>query len=153
MKTRFLIFCSLLTIGFSACQSLVESPVTQDPNQVRTVDLNGDGVLDEIRFELLGAPESFDGTYALFVNDAMIEGSGYNLDPGFQVLDMDDMDPYLELAVSDFGPSDDYETDFYYYDGKELHSMGSTSGLIPDMHFDGEGWFTAPTRGQILEKA
>ncbi len=154
MKMRLILGC-LLMVGFSACQSPVESPLVQDlgsdPLNYASLDLNGDGKLDEIRFEMMGAPESFDGTYALFVNDAMIEGSGWNLDPGFRVVDMDDMDAYLELAVSDFGPSDDHETDFYYYDGRELHSMGTTSGLVSQMHFDAEGFFTTLTRGQVLD--
>lgn len=59
-----------------------------------------------------------------------------------QIIDLDNRDDYMELAIFDDGPSGDPEFKFFRYNGKELTSLGSIErgGLM-----DGQGklisWF------------
>jgi len=63
--------------------------------------------------------------------------------------------------VSDLGPSNDYTTMFYTYDGEKIKDMGITEGLYKQgvyaedfgkalMDFPGDGTFTTSKRGAVL---
>ena len=101
-------------------------------------DLNGDGEEEQISALLKqGAEESY-----IEVNG--IKVSIYTMSPTgeVQIIDLDNRDEYVELAIFDDGPSGDPEFKFFRYDGKELISLGSIErgGLM-----DGQGklisWF------------
>lgn len=101
-------------------------------------DLNGDGEKEQINaFLKQRAEESY-----IEVNG--IKVSIYPMSPTgeVQIIDLDNRDEYVELAVFDGGPSDDPEFQFFRYDGKELINLGSINrgGLM-----DGKGklisWF------------
>jgi hypothetical protein len=111
------------------------------------MDLNGDGILETVRIEV----NKEKNRYTLFVNDVKVSGEGEELTGGFVLVDMDKNDSFKEIAVSEYGPSDDPETSFYYYDGGQVKPIGSIYGLAREMEFDGKGGFTAPARGQILQ--
>lgn len=101
-------------------------------------DLNGDGEEEQINVLLKRrAEESY-----IEVNG--IKVSIYPMSPTgeVQIINLDNRDEYVELAIFDDGPSDDPEFKFFRYDGKELKSLGSIDrgGLM-----DGQGklisWF------------
>lgn len=103
-----------------------------------TYDLNGDGEEEQISALLnQRAEESY-----IEVNG--IKVSIYPMSPTgeVQIIDLDNRDEYVELAIFDDGPSGDPEFKFFRYDGKELISLGSIErgGLM-----DGQGklisWF------------
>lgn len=124
--------------------------VVKDENFINTMttDLNSDGIMDQISFQTPKTLHSF----TLQVNDALLEENGQNLKTYIEIVDIDPYDSLKEIAVSDYGPSSDYRTFFYFYDGKNLISMGETSGVPGiDMTFPGDGTFTTQTRGQILQ--
>ena len=120
-----------------------------------STDLNGDGVKDEVRFECRKHPidEIFAG-YTLCVNDTSIDGYGENLYGFYEVVDIDVNDGIKEIAISEAGPSHDYATTFYYYDGRRIIHMGKISGGYEedDRHvkIDGSGIVQGISRGRVL---
>lgn len=69
----------------------------------------------------------------------------------FGIVDIRFSDDRKEIAVSDLGPSTDYTTSFYTFDGKTLKFMGTTQGLYERMRFDREGSFTTIARATMLD--
>lgn len=109
-------------------------------------DLNGDGKKDVIKYERIG-----DG-FILSVNDKSISSNYYNLADSFAIVDIDKKDKYKEIIISDYGPSNDDESAFYYYNGKDIIYMGTTGALFEGgLGIDGSGKFSAVSRGQILQ--
>lgn len=111
-------------------------------------DLNGDGTPDRITAAAGPEEEGMD-TINIKVNDTALKEYGWNMD--FQVVDLDGKDGFLEIAISDDGPSDDYSTRFYSYDGKSLIRMGWIGGTMDNaLRMDGKGGIKTKTRGRIL---
>lgn len=112
------------------------------------VDLNGDGVVDTIRFTCREEA----GDFTLYVNDAFVIGEGENLDGYCRVVDIDAEDNVKEISVGEAGPSDDYATAFYYYDGKRVIPMGKIQGseFGNVLKIDGSGELATKTRGKTL---
>lgn len=110
------------------------------------VDLNSDGKADEI--SLICQPGA--SSYRLGVNGIWIEGQGDNLDGALYVSDIDARDKYLELVITESGPSSDEASYFYFYDGRRLQFMGRVQGGPYALKIDGSGIFSSKTRGHIL---
>jgi hypothetical protein len=109
-------------------------------------DLNGDGKKDVIQYR-----RTSDG-FILSVNNKSVSSSYYNLADSFAIVDMDKKDKYKEIIISDYGPSDDSESAFYFYNGKDIIYMGTTGALFEGgLKIDGSGEFWAESRGQILQ--
>ena len=112
------------------------------------IDLNGDGIKDEINFS------SDESEFVLEINDSKIEDFGAYLEGNYYIVDIDKEDDYKEILISDWGPSDDYVTFYYYYDGNEIVSMGITEGMYSDswsnIVIKGNGTIGTSTRGGIL---
>lgn len=114
-----------------------------------SVDVNGDGQKENIIYKNLG-----EAGYSLTVNDIEVENTKYtNLADFIAVVDVDKSDKYKELLISDYGPSSDDFSTFYYFDGSKLIDMGETAGVIEynEIRIDSSGSFSANTRGQILQ--
>ncbi|MDP4094393.1 MAG: YARHG domain-containing protein [Bacillota bacterium] len=116
-------------------------------NSSTSVDLNGDGIVDNVTLDCKTGADS----YKLKVNDSVVTGTGENLNGVLFICDIDSKDNYKELAITESGPSDDYAAYFYFYDGKSLKLMGKTSGDENTVKMTGDGVFTTKTRGQILQ--
>ncbi len=89
-------------------------------------DLNQDGKDDVISSLLqgsFGAAEEI--TPYLQVNDAKIEFYTDNvIDGEIRVIDLDQRDSFIELAVFDEGPSADPHYKIFRYDGEQLYKLG-----------------------------
>lgn len=95
-------------------------------------DLSGDGTPNQIRYQVT---EQENGQYQC---EVIIDGETfvlndleYMINPDenvFYVTDILEDDNQLEIAVLDYGPSDDPVTTFYYYDGS-LQYFGQVSGI------------------------
>jgi hypothetical protein len=109
------------------------------------VDLDRDGRLDSVRVEF-GADK---WRYTIFVNDQRVEDHGEVLLGTFGIVDIDTTDAFLEIAIPQEGPSDDYEVHFHYYDGHGIRKVGSVPGTTR-MRFNGLGRIYTECRGQIL---
>ena len=99
--------------------------------QTATADLDGDGKVDKITLKLFFKYGEA-GSYALQVNNAMIKGDLTPPIEGFKIIDIDKSDKFKEIAINTPGPSDDYESIVFWYDGKALKQVA---------HFDGVASF------------
>lgn len=122
-------------------------------------DLNGDGTDDEVTFDV---KESSDYVYepTLTINGADYSGIfdenqcyfGYPYGK-YVILDIDESDAYMEIAVQDYGMSEDPITSFLRYDGNDVIFMGSIYDRISDLYIvnDGKGMLSARERMSIFE--
>ncbi len=123
------------------------------------IDLNGDGTEDEITFN---AEESSDYVYVpnLTINGADYSGvfednQCYFAYPyeEYIIMDIDETDDYLEIAVQDYGMSDDPMTTFLRYDGNDVIYMGYVCDRVSDLYIvnDGNGKLHVRERMHIFE--
>lgn len=90
------------------------------------INQNAGGV-ETITLQML---DTYQGQYILKIDDAEIYGAGDTIEKTFNIVDIDASDPYREIAVSEYGPSNDDYTTFYWYDGKQIYYMGAMQGFI-----------------------
>ena len=128
-------------------------------------DLDQDGTAEEV---LVDVVKNEDGTtgVVLTINGEDcsdgLRGDAYvqldDPDPFFYAItDLYDGDPSLEIAIQDWGPSDDFFTNFYrYYDGS-AYSIGGVPGMIRStfgdgsITFDGNGNIFTDLRLNVLQ--
>lgn len=124
-----------------------------------SIDLNGDGTEDEVTFNV---EESSDYVYVptLTINGAdyskvLEDNQCYFAGPyeKYVIMDIDESDDYLEIAVQDYGMSDDPMTAFLRYDGNNVIYMGYVSDRVSDMYVvnDGKGKLHARERMHVFE--
>jgi len=124
-------------------------------------DLNSDGAKEVLRY---GCDDDYSFTLALNQNTRRYEGEMFFPD-WFFLVDLDSQDDYLDIAIQEQGPSDDYQVLFFYYDGHQLIKRGAVPGMICDLFSDtietdpfgsgtvlpdGRGNLTAFARGEVL---
>ena len=123
------------------------------------IDLNGDGTADEITFD---AEETSDYMYVakLTINGAdysnvLEDNNFYFAYPyeKFVVMDIDESDEYLEIAIQDYGMSDDPATAFLRYDGSQVLYLGEVYDRVSDLYItsNGDGILHARERMHIFE--
>jgi hypothetical protein len=116
----------------------------------QTIDINGDNKNEKI--DLFLSKSEGEGTKAtLAVNDVGLNIPGGNPQSTFTVADIDTRDNVKEIAITDEGPSLDYVTRFYMYDGKSLHEVGEVPGALDQMVFSSEGMVSALARGEMFD--
>lgn len=98
------------------------------------MDLNNDGIKEEIVMELQVQEEDYRSTCQVKVNGEVQVELERNWDDYIWVVDIDETDGFKELVLYDQGPSFDPEDYYYYYNGKELVSMGIVVGHINDAY-------------------
>ena len=118
-------------------------------------DLNGDGVIEEIRFEPIEAAGQMGyHEFAIVVNGARSVYGGEYLTGEFHVVDIDSTDGLVELAASEYGPSDDPAVYFFRYPKHELIALGRLPGHLDSswagIAIDGSGMIVAHCRGRLL---
>lgn len=112
----------------------------------KNLDINGDGIEDKIRFTTDGS------SYTLTVNQSRADGHGEKVQAEYKLVDINLTDTYYEIVIEEHGPSDDYMSTFYYYDGSRLINMGKAQGLCGNTDaVKGDGIVRSQTRGSILE--
>lgn len=79
-------------------------------------------------------------------------------DSAYAITDLDLDDNYLEIAVQEWGPSDDYATTFFRYDGSRLLCIGKAEGLVfspstgwSDIECFGDGTLSSYFRLSVLQ--
>lgn len=109
-----------------------------------SVDLNGDGTKEKIIYKPSNSQFIVSSKPVSFTFDAPVES--------FAIVDINTKDKLKEIVISDYGPSDDYRSSYYYFDGSKIVKMGETEGLFNSgVKFNGTGKITAETRGSILQ--
>ena len=135
------------------------SVASVDPSEVvhMTCDLDGDGVTEVIEFFM----EAKHSSSASFIDDFTIVVNGDSTSHFSEVptgeiicVDIDSLDNFMELAVSESGPSDDPAVFFFRYIGGELVELGKLPGRLnatrAGMVVDGSGEVQAHCRGHLL---
>ena len=123
------------------------------------IDLNGDGTADEVTFDV---EESSDYIYVptLVINGAnysnVFEDNQFYFAYPYEqyvIMDIDDADDSLEIAVQDYGMSEDPATAFLKYDGSNVLYMGEIYDRVSDLYIlnDGKGKLRARERMAIFE--
>lgn len=119
-------------------------------------DLNGDGTPEEIIFKVEYSEEDYTAIVTFQINRADITHDAVLAFPNeeFYLVDLDQNDPYIEVALQDYGPSDDPMTYFFRYleDGTTVLLGGisdlwssSTTQLVED------GLLKGSTRLSVLQ--
>ena len=111
-------------------------------------DFDEDGVPETLEYEILRSEDGYDEGYRLKIGDSEVTADGWCMNEELYVLKLDDYTTPL-LMVSDYGPSDDYETHFYLYENSSLLSAGTIASLPEGMRVR-DGVITASVRGEIL---
>ena len=116
------------------------------------VDLTGDGKKDKITLNTTRIDE-WSQQLTLHINDKKLEltpENGFLIfypADGFVIVDIDKSDSYLEIAISDYGPSGSATTCFFRFVDDEIIFMGLTEGS-----YDGTGihYINIPGNGEII---
>lgn len=124
-----------------------------------SIDLDGDDVADEVTFDV-----EYSSDYIcipkLIINGAdyssvFDENQCYFASPyeKYVIIDIDESDSYMEIAVQDYGMSDDPMTAFLKYDGSGVIYMGYISDRVSDLYIvnDGNGKIHARERMYVFE--
>ncbi len=123
------------------------------------IDVNGDGTADEIMFD---AEETSDYMYVskLIINGAdyskVLEDNNFYFAYPFEkyvIMDIDESDDYVEIAIQDYGMSDDPVTAFLRYDGNQVLYLGEVYDRVSDLYIvnDGAGKLHTRERMHIFE--
>lgn len=138
--------------------------LTFAPGDTAEQDIDGDGQAEEICVWLEDS-EEFDSTVCLSVNgedltEALRAEEGIFFCPDDQcwlITDLDTGDGMLEIAIQDWGPSDDLTTSFYHYTEGTLRYLGCVEGFIvldgapADASLDGQGTVNSYLRLSVLQ--
>lgn len=131
----------------------------------RHSDLDGDGEKETIVLTT-GKSTGFgydDYTeYSIEVGDRLYALRAFteSIEPRFNVVNITRSDGFKEIAVSEYGPSSDFFTTFYHFDGDLLTNIGVVSGFYGEasemcevfgtVKIDGSGTITGLSRGNLL---
>lgn len=139
-------------------------PVKYQVPSSASEDLNGDGIKENISFQVTEKP---DGEYLCEIT---VDDVVYDLSQDFDVVLVSpvedcfyitDLLPYdneLEIAVLDMGPSNDLTTQFFYYDGGLNYSGGIDGFPFADQNqgidgFTNQGGVYGTVRTDLIETA
>lgn len=107
-----------------------------------SADLNGDESMDAIYFDAVSDDTTGKMKSALTINgkdfSSVLQAKGRWLSYGassncgqqYYLIDLDASDKYKELAIQDEGESNNPQTYFYRYNGKQLNYLGSIYDLL-----------------------
>jgi hypothetical protein len=112
-----------------------------------SLDMNGDGKTEDVSLEI--NEENY--TFTLKIDDKTVDGSGEAMIKAVYVLDLDTSDSFKEIAVTDAGPSDDYSTYVYSYDGSDIKLMGRVEGSGDGITVIGDGSLITYRRSGVLQ--
>ncbi|MHB9027944.1 MAG: hypothetical protein ACYC9O_04190 [Candidatus Latescibacterota bacterium] len=136
-----------MRIGFfSLLVITVLSAILPCAGATNDVDLDGNGKPDRIIFE--GKPDG--NTFTIIVNGVRHEGKGNYISGRYEIVDIDSTDGLREIAVPEWGPSDDYATTFLLYRQGKIREIGKIPGAGNMMRVDGSGMIHTMVRGQVL---
>lgn len=115
-------------------------------------DIDGDGLGEDITLNIYN-----DGTGYLTIDSSVVAINTFTPTGYFTVLDTYPYRNELLVGVSDYGPSDDYQTVFYAYDGNRIQEVGYIDDVIGQNLYgyagatcNGDGTITAKRRWDVL---
>lgn len=125
------------------------------PDQPQSVDLNGDGIPENILWspKVAENEDSGDDYAVLKINDQGFEATSYEFDTNFGIIDIDVSDSYKEIIVTNYLAGDDTDrSTIYGFDGNKYAPLGEVLGTLDHgITVSGSGKFTADIYGNLLE--
>ena len=120
-------------------------------------DLNGDGLEEDIEFIAESKHSSLPAwldDFTIVINGDSTSRFASGLTGECLCVDIDPLDSFKELVVSEYGPSDDPAEYFFRYVDGELAELGKLPGRLnsdpASMLIDGSGEVQTRCRGQLL---
>ena len=129
-------------------------------------DLDGDGTEELVCVSLEKTPDGQDRVRLTlndvdFTDSIYVEGETWfdSPDTGYwAITDVYSVDNLLEIAIQDYGPSDDYYTNFFRYEQGAVYFFGGVEGLIwndwtqsSDLSFEEDGFVRSYMRLRVLQ--
>lgn len=121
-------------------------PLRSATMQPQQVDLDGDRKMDLVSF---ACDTSRYGDFEVTVNGSQFVGRGEFLVGTYSIVDIDTTDLVREIAVFEYGASDDDMSTFLEYDQGQLRSVGRIPGTST-IQIDGSGIVHTMARGDVL---
>ena len=134
------------------------------PGETAERDLDGDGQAEEVRVWLEDGGNYGEDLHLTVNGEDLTEAirearGGFDCPDGERWLltDLDTGDGLLEIAIQDWGPSDDLTTSFYHYTPGEISLVGGVEGFVcfgdeaGDVSFDGQGSVESYMRFDVLQ--
>jgi len=108
----------------------------------KNFDLDSDGQADQIMMIArdFTSPDALADTYEeyeLLVNEINYRGYSSDFEPRFNIVDLDKNDRFREIAVSEYGESEDPATTFIKYNGASLDVIGTIPGFYGKRYENG----------------
>ena len=119
-------------------------------------DLNGDGTAEQVFVDVNYSEEDYTATVTLSINGKEVPLDTFFdfPDQEYYLIDLDKNDPYIEIALQDYGPSDDPTTTFIRYkeDGTTI-LLGEITDLwsSPNSILSKDGLIQGSSRLSILQ--
>lgn len=117
-----------------------EKHILQEPlafGMEYSFDLDGDGTPETLCLRYKSMENYHDYAVEVLINGKCVMGADewvVTLETrGYYVTDIDENNPGLEIAISDYGESDDPATHFFYYDGK-LNYIGYVDNMLEEKY-------------------
>lgn len=148
MCRMVILACLCAVIGGAPLQARAESGDCTFELRMACFDLNGDGMADTVTV-VFPTGRGRSGPFSVTVGGSTYEGHGDGLHGTMDVVDIDIADAYKEIAIPEAGPSGDYRTYLFWFDGQVPRYMGSVPGVKPGI--DGSGVIHSYRRGQVLQ--
>jgi hypothetical protein len=149
MCRMVILACLFLVIGGTLPQARAESGDCTFELREACFDLNGDGTIDTVTAVFPVGDYGRSGPFSVTVGGSTYEEHGEGLHGTMDIVDIDITDAYKEIAIPEDGPSDDYSTYLFWFDGQVLRYMGSVPGVRPSI--DGSGKIHSYSRGHVLQ--
>ena len=136
------------------------------PGETAEQDIDGDGKTEEVRVWIENREDDWYDVYVSVDGSELMaelieEGDGYGFiypdDQCWLLTDLDTGDGMLEIAIQDWGPSDDLTTSFYRYESGKLKAVGMVEGFVcvngepSDVTFNGQGTVSSYLRFSVLQ--
>lgn len=121
-----------------------------------TIDLDGDGKKEQItskgtEVQDYGMTNKVYNQLELKIGNQTVSLKRAEWDSYIYIVDIDEDDNYKEIVVYDYGPSNDPEDYYYYYNGNKIEFMGSVQGHINENNDIENGILHAKIRNDILD--
>jgi len=156
MKKIFLVLVlCLLLPALAPAQVADNAPASLLPGTVTElfdgsiIDLDGDGIAEEIRYGVKTNDEYGTSDFRLVVGNTQIDGEGVSLTGRIHALRMPGMQDALVL-LSDYGWSDDDITYIYSYCNGDLSFIGEICTMPWKLTVNADGTLTGSVRASIL---
>ena len=143
-----------------------EYPMIVPMGETVFADLDGDGTEEKICVSVEQTFEGWDRVKLMLngvdcTDKIYVEGETWFdcPDPDFwAITDVYSVDNLLEIAIQDWGPSDDYYTNFFRFEGGIVYPFGGVQGMIwkswndsSDLSFEEDGFVHSYMRLNVLQ--